>query len=153
VQKSITSEEKITSVMHDFIDAVNKRDVERAASYFQDDATWQTAEGTFKGMSEIKHYLTWANQTVQNTKVAETGIGLLVKGNTAVYESDQGGTYNGNGFSVRTICIHEFNGEKFQNVRTIHDRLDILKQTAATQGWFVRRTVNSIINRAEKGLR
>lgn len=152
MQKSITSEEKITSVMHDFIDAVIKGDVERAASYFQDDAIWQTAEGTFKGMSEIKRYLTWVNQTLQNTKIAEAGIGLVVKDNTAVYESDQGGTYKGKEVSVRTVCIHEFNGEKFQNVRTIHDRLDILKQSASTQGWFVRRTVNSIINSAEKGL-
>jgi len=150
--KSSTSEEMIATVMHEFIDAVNKRDVERAASYFQDDATWQTAEGTFKGKSEIKRYLTWVNQIVQNSKITETGIRLLVKGNTAVYESDQGGTYKGKEYSVRTICIHEFNGEKFQNVRTIHDRLDILKQTVSAEGWFARRAVNSIINTAEKGL-
>jgi hypothetical protein len=50
--KSSTSEEKIATVMHEFIDAVNKKDVEKAVSCFQDDATWQTAEGTFKGKSE-----------------------------------------------------------------------------------------------------
>lgn len=150
--KSSMPEEKIATVMHEFIDAVVKRDVEGAASCFQDDATWLTSEGTFKGKSEIKRYLTWINQRVQNIKFTETGVGLLVKGNTAVYESDQGGTYKGKEYAVHTICIHEFNGDKFQNVRTVRDRLDIIKQTVSTEGWFARRTVSSLVNAAEKGL-
>jgi ketosteroid isomerase-like protein len=146
------SEEEMATVMRQFIDAVVKGDVEKAASCFQDDATWQTADGTFKGKSEIKRYLTRVNQTVHNNRITETGIRLLVKGNIAVYESDQGGTYKGKEFAVRTICIHEFNGEKFQNVRTIHDRLAIVQQTVSAEGWFARRAVNSIVNTAEKGL-
>lgn len=147
------SEEKIASVMYEFVEAIVKKDVEKALSCFEDDASWQTNEGTFKGKSEIKRYLTWMNQVVSNPKITEAGIGLLVKGNKAVYESDQEGTYKGEKFGVRTICIHEFKGEKFQNVRTIFDRLSVVEQAASQEGWFTRRTVNSIVNRVEKGLR
>jgi ketosteroid isomerase-like protein len=144
------SEEKIASVMHEFIDALVKKDVEKALSCFADDASFQTDEGTFKGKSEIKRYLTWLANTVSNHKITEAGIGLLVKGNTVVYESDQEGTYQGRKFGMRVVCIHEFKGEKFQDVRTISDRLSVARQ--AVKGWMATRAVNSIVNAMEKGL-
>ena len=53
------SEERIVSIMHGFIEALVKKDVDQALSYFTDDASWKTNEGTFNGKSEIRHYLTW----------------------------------------------------------------------------------------------
>lgn len=144
------SEEKIASVMHEFVEALVKKDVDKALACFADDASWKTNEGTFKGKSELKRYLTWLANTVSVQKMTEAGIGLLVKGDTAVYESDQEGTYEGTKYGVRVICIHEFKGEKFQNVRTIFDRISIAKQ--ASKGWMTTRTVNAVVNRMEKGL-
>ena len=77
------SEEKIASVMHEFVEALVKLDVEKALSFFTDDASWKTNEGTFKGKSELKRYLTWMAKTVSNPTISEAGIGLLIKGNTA----------------------------------------------------------------------
>lgn len=136
--------------MHEFVEALVKKDVDKALSCFADDASWKTNEGTFKGKSELKRYLTWLANFVTIQKMTEVGIGLLVKGNAAVYESDQEGTYEGAKYEVRVICVHEFKGEKFQDVRTTYDRLTIVKQTA--KGWFTKRIVNSIVNRTEKGL-
>lgn len=144
------SEEKIAGIMREFVQALAEKDVEKALSYFADDASWRTNEGTFNGKSEIRNYLTWMSKTVSNPRITEAGIGCLVKGNTAVYESDQEGTYQGAKYGMRVICVHEFKGEKFQNVRTIYDRLSIAKQAA--KGWLSESVVNSIVNRMEKGL-
>lgn len=144
------SEEKIASVMHEFVDALVKQDVEKALSCFADDASWKTNEGTFKGKSELKRYLAWLARSISIQKMTDAGIGLLVKDNTAVYEIDQEGTYEGAKYQVRVICVHEFKGEKFQDVRTTFDRLSLAKQAA--NGWFTKRIVNSIVNRSEKGL-
>ena len=145
------SEEKIASVMYVFVEAVVKKDVEKALSCFEDDACCETTEGTFKGKSEIRRYLTWfANSKITNFKVTDAGIGLLIKGNTAVYENDQEGIYEGAKFKIRVVNMHEFKGEKFQKVRNIYDRLSVAKQAA--RGWFARRAVNAIVNAMEKGL-
>jgi ketosteroid isomerase-like protein len=144
------SEERLASVLREFVDAVNKKDVEKALSYFQDDASYQAVEGTFKGKSEIKRYLTWATQNSSNHKLTDAGIGLLVKGNTVVYENDLEGTYEGKKFVVREVSIVEFKDEKFQSVRGVSDRVSLLKQL--TKGWMATRTVNSIVNTMEKGL-
>jgi len=144
------SEEKIAGIMREFVQALVKKDVEKALSYFADDASWRTNEGTFNGKSGIKNYLTWMSKTISNPTITEAGIGLLVKGNTAVYESDQEGTFEGTKYGMRVICVHEFKGEKFQNVRTIYDRLSIAKQAA--KGLFSTRIVTSIVNQMEKGL-
>lgn len=148
--KKDMSEERIASVMREFSEAIAKKDVEKALSYFQDDASWQAEQGTFKGKGEIKRYLTVSFQTVPNLKMTDAGIGLLVKGNTAVYEHDQEGTYEGKKYVVRVVAIVEFKGEKFQNARTVSDRLSMVKQLA--KGWWATRTVNSIVNATEKGL-
>jgi ketosteroid isomerase-like protein len=142
--------EKIADIMHEFVQALVRKDVEKALSYFADDASWRTNEGTFNGKSEIRNYLTWMSKMISNPKITEAGIGLLVKGTTAVYESDQEGTYEGTKYGMRVICIHEFKGEKFQNVRTIYDRLSMAKQAA--KGLFSKSIVNSIVNRMEQGL-
>jgi ketosteroid isomerase-like protein len=103
--------------MHVFVEAVVKKDLEKALSCFEDDAVCETAEGTFKGKSEIRRYLTWfANSKITNFKVTDAGIGLLIKGNTAIYESDQEGIYEGAYCKTRTVSIYEFKGEKIQRV-------------------------------------
>jgi ketosteroid isomerase-like protein len=144
------SEEKIAGIMREFVQALVRKDVEKAVSYFADDASWRTNEGTFNGKSEIRNYLTWMSKMVENPRITDAGIGLLVKGNTAVYESDQEGTYEGTKYGMRVICVHEFKGEEFQNVRTIYDRLSLAKQAA--KGWLAESVVNSVVNRMEKGL-
>jgi ketosteroid isomerase-like protein len=150
LESETVASEKIAGIMREFVQSLVKKDVEKALSYFADDASWRTNEGTFNGKSEIRRYLTWAARTVSNPRITEAGIGLLVKGNTAVYESDQEGTYEGTKYGMRVICIHEFKGEEFQNVRTIYDRLSMAKQAA--KGLFSKSIVNSIVNRMEKGL-
>jgi len=53
------SEEKIVSVIRDFVEAYVKRDVEKMLSFLTEDVVWVNPEGTFKGKEEAKRFLTW----------------------------------------------------------------------------------------------
>ena len=145
------TEQQIKSIMRDYIKALVARDVEKTLSFFAEDATWVTPSGTFKGKGELKRYLTWENQVTPDLKVTETGIKIMVQGNTGVYEHIFLGTSEGMKWEVLAMCVYEFTGDKIQNLRTVYDRLLIAKQTA--RGMLAKKAVNSIVNAFEKGLR
>ena len=145
------SEEKLVSVIRDFVEVHARRDVEKTLSFLTDDVVWVSPKGTFKGKEEVKRFFTWATQRTPDLKVRDTGIGIMVKGNKAVYEYVfEGVNAEGTKFEAHGIDIYEFSGEKIQQLRYLDDRLTIAKQVA--KGWFARRVVGLIMNRAEKGL-
>jgi len=145
------SEKKIESLMRDYIEAVVKKDVEKALSLFAEDAVYVTPEGTFKGKKELKRYLTWSAQSVPDLTVRDAGIEIVVKGNKGVYEHVLEGTIEGMKYEALAICVYEFSDEKIQRLRSVYDRLSIGKQVA--KGWLAKRLVSSFVKRAEKGLR
>lgn len=145
------SEAKIKSAMHDFLNALTERDVEKALSFCTEDAAWVTPQGTFKGKGELKRYVTWLNQTTPDLKITETGIGIVAQGNNGVYEHVLSGTFEGMKWEILAMCAYEFSEEKIQNIRTVYDRLWMAKQVV--KGMLAKKAVNSIINAAEKGLR
>ena len=51
------AEKEIESIIRDFVDALEKKDMDIVLSFFTDNATWVTTEGTFKVKEEIKKYL------------------------------------------------------------------------------------------------
>jgi predicted ester cyclase len=144
------SEENIENAMHNFMAAIVERDVEKSLSFFAEDAAYVTPEGTFKGKEELRRYLTWVIQDIPDLTAIDTGIGIIVKGNKAVYEHTLAGTINGVKCRWLSICTYEFSEGKIQRLRSVYDRLSIGKQVA--QGWFAKRVLNSFIKRAEKGL-
>ena len=144
------SEKKIEGIMRDFVKAIEEQNVEKALSFLTDDAEYVTPEGTFKGKEEVRRYLIWGTRTTLYQKVRDAGIGIMVRGNRAVFEHIVEGTYEGTRYEALTICVYEFSDEKIQHLRTVVDRLSIAKQVA--KGWFAKRIMNSIIARAEKGL-
>jgi len=145
------SEEKIVSVIRDFVEAYARRDVEKTLSFLTEDVVWVAPEGTFKGKEEVKRFFTWLAQRTPNLKVRDAGIGIMVKGNKAVYEYVfEGINAEGAKFEAHGIDIYEFSGEKIQQLRYLDDRLTIAKQVA--KGWLARKVVSVIVNRAEKGL-
>jgi limonene-1,2-epoxide hydrolase len=144
------SEKKIEDIMRNFVKAIEEKNIEKAISFLTDDADYVTPEGTFKGKEELRRYLTWGTQTTPDQKVRDAGIGIMVKGNKAVFEHAVEGMYEGMKYEALTICVYEFSDEKIQHLRTVVDRLSIAKQVA--KGWFAKRIMNSIIAHAEKGL-
>ena len=144
-------EEKIESVLRAWGAALETKDVEKALSLVADDAVWMNDEGTFKGKEEWKRYLTWLSKGIAEGKFKDTGIGVMVKGNKAVWQYTLEGTLDGMKFEVPGVCLYEFKNEKIFQHTTITDRLTLAKQVV--KGAVQKRIVNSIVNTAEKGLR
>lgn len=144
------SEEKIEKVIRGCCEATTKRDLERMLSFYVEDATLVTPEGTFKGKEEIKRYLTWTVQFTPKLTVTDAGIGILVRGNKAIYEQLLEGTTEGREWRALCTCIYEFSEEKIQHQRIFYDRLSIDKQVA--HPWLAKKVVNWFVKRAEKGL-
>jgi len=146
------SEEKIVSIIRDFVEAYEKRDVEKMLSFLTEDVVWVDHVGTFKGKEEAKHFLTWEAQTTPGLKIRDAGIGIMVKGNKAVYEHvfDSVSLDGGKCHGMSGIGVFEFKDEQIQQHRLLYDRLSVVKQTA--KGWFAKKVVDAIVNRWEKGL-
>ncbi len=144
------AEEKIAGIMRDFVKSLSARDVEKGLSFCTDDAVWVTPMGTFKGKEELKRYMGGMARISPEMKVTDSGIGIVVQGNKAVYEHVISGTFQGQKWEVLAMCAYEFSNDKIKSMRTVFDRLLMAKQSA--RGWFATRAVNSIVNAMEKGL-
>jgi len=153
-----TSEEKILNVIHDFEEAYVKRNVEKTLSFLREDVVWVQPEGTFKGKGEVKRLLTWLPKSFwySQIKVRDAGVGILVKGDKAIYEQIiEGVSAHGRTYEASMMSIFEFNGEKIQQYRTLCDRMTLGKQGCGKQGyggWIDRRIITGILNTWEGGL-
>jgi len=145
------SDERILSIMRDCFGAMEKGDVEKGLSFWAEDGVWITPAGTFKGKEEVKRYLTWMAQSMQDVKITETGNGIIAQGDKAFVEHNIAGTSQGMRAEVLAVCAWEFNNGKIQRMSTVMDRLSMARQGA--KGWLAKWLVNSIVKRAEKGLR
>ncbi len=145
------SEEKIARVVRDFVEAYTRRDVDKVLSFLTEDVVWVQPEGALKGKEEVKHTFTYMTQKTPELRIRDAGIGILVKGNRAVYEwVYEGSTSDGRRFrEIPGITVYEFSGEKIQQYREYYDRLSMAKQVA--KGWFEKTIVGTIVNRWEKG--
>ncbi|MBA7677799.1 hypothetical protein ES703_86063 [subsurface metagenome] len=147
----LSEEEKIKSMVRNFIEAIEKKDVDRALSFFAKDAAWVTPEGTFKGKKELRRYLIWLAQSTPNLTITQIKIGIMAEENKAVYEHLLKSAIEGMKWEVPVICVYEFSGEKIQYLRFVYDRLSMVNQIA--KGWLAKSVVSSIIKLVEKGLR
>ncbi len=145
------SKKELINMMREFIDALNKKDLEKSLSFFAEDADWLNTEGKFKGKEELKKYLKWVFGISPDQKVIESGVKIIAEEDKAVYEHILEGSFEGIKYQVLALCIYESKGDKFQHLRTTYDRLSMAKQLA--KGPVAKTAVNSIINRMEKGLK
>jgi ketosteroid isomerase-like protein len=146
------------SIIRDFVEAVIKHDAEKTLSFLTEDAVWVQPEGIFKGKEEVKRLLArlpksfWYSQP----KVRDAGVGILVKGNKAVYEQIiEGISAHKRAFEAPAVSIFEFSGEKIQRYSTLCDRMTLGKQACGEQhigGWIDRKILGGILNTWEGGL-
>lgn len=144
------AKEEIISIMRNFKDAYNKKDLEELLSFFTEDADCVFPYGVFKGKEEIKSYFKWVFEIIPDQKVIESGVKIIAEEDRAVYEHIFEGSYEGMKYQILALCIYEFKGDKIQHTRTTFDRLSLAKQVA--KGKMAKMAVNSIINQMEKGL-
>ena len=146
------SEEKIVSLVRDFAEASVKQDVEKRLSLLTEDVVFAYPEGTFKGKEEAKRFLTWDAQITPDVKLRDAGIGIMVKGNKAIYEHvfDSVSLDGGKSHDTPAIGVFEFKDGKIQQHKLLYDRLSVAQQAA--KGWFARKVVGAVVNGWEKGL-
>jgi len=144
-------EKEMENTIRSFVDSLEKKDVDRALSFFTDDATWFTTQGIFKGKEKIKRYITWMANSLTDIKFSDDGVGIIAKDNKAVYQTTYDSKYKGTKIRVGNVCTYEFSGDKIKNHWIITDRLAMAKQAAKGHP-IATRVVNSIIARTEQGL-
>lgn len=145
------SEMNIETLIRNFLDAYMKQDVDGTLSFFAGNADWQVPEGVFKG-KEAKRYLTWVFKMNRQIKFRDAGIGLVVKGNKAVYEYMlEAVTSKGMKYETPGICIYEIGDGKIKQHRVLYDRLSVASQAA--KGTVSKRVIKSVLSTMEKGLR
>jgi len=144
------NDKEIENTIRNFVDALEKKDIDRVLLPFNDDATWFTTQGIFKGKEEIKRYVSWMSKSLTGVKFTNDGVGIIIQGNKAVYQTIFESTYEGIKIKVNNVCTYEFSGENIKNHWIITDRLSMAKQAAT--GPIARKAVNTIIARMEKGL-
>ena len=135
--------------IRDFIHNLESGEVDGALSFFADDCEWITNEGTFRGKGEIESYLKWMKNVLSNVRFYDDGVGILVEGDSAIYQHVYEGSYEGRTIHVRSICTYKFSGDKCIYHISLSDRLAIAHQAA---GALPGLAVNTIIRQVEKGL-
>ena len=73
------SKEELISMMRNFRDALNKKDLEKSLSFFTEDADWVNPNGEFKGKEEIKNYLIWGFEISPDQRVIESGVKIIAE--------------------------------------------------------------------------
>ena len=145
------TDQQIKDAIRSFLKAWATGDTKQALSFFAEDAVCIGPPGTFKGTAQIEKYLTWVNRGTRDYKVTETGIGIITQGATAADEHRLSGTSNGMKWEIPAVCIYEFKNGKIANMRGFYDLLSQVQQS--TKGMFAKWIVNTVVNRAQKGLR
>jgi ketosteroid isomerase-like protein len=126
---SMTNEE-IKGVIRGFLQASSSGDSSKALSFMTDDAN-VTAWGTvFRGKSEVRRYLDWMMSRSAETKITETGVGIVTSGNTGIVEHVISGVVEGKRYDVPAVCIYELRDNKIREVRGFSDRLHMAQQAA-----------------------
>ena len=144
-------EEKMASIMREFVKAMAAGDAEKAISNLAEDAVWVTPYGDYKGKEAIKQSVVAMSRNMKDMKVTETGNGIIVQGDKAFFEHILSGTFGDKKFEMLAMCAYEFSGDKIKNIRSVYDRLLTAQQVVT--GWPARSIVNMVVKQSEKGMK
>jgi ketosteroid isomerase-like protein len=145
------ADEKTATIMRDFLRALEAEDVDKVVSFFAEDGVWVAPEGTFKGKERLRRYLGWQFGQARDMKITERGNGIIAQANQAFIEHVITGTLNGVRAEYLALCAWELKDDKIKEIRTVYDRLSLVKQAA--RGWLAKWLVGQVVKQAEKGLR
>ena len=145
------AEKNIESSIRDMVAALEKNEVDKVLTFFADNAVWYAPEGEFKGKDEIRRYITWLTSTGRVEKFEDAGIGIIVKGNKAVYEYVCEAIFEGTPIREPGVCLYEFSDGKCVYHRSIFDRISGAKQ--GVTGFIAKRVVTTVLDQLEEGLR
>jgi len=145
------TDEQMKNAIRGALQSLAAGDIDKSVSYFAADVAYKDPFGTFNGIAELKRYFAAVSKTFKESKVTETGIGIVIMGNIGISEHIISATMRGMKGQVADVNIFEFKNDKIQTVRGYLDRLAIAKQAA--KGPIEKMMVNMLVNSMEKGLK
>ena len=89
------TDEKHAEMMKEFVKSLEASDIEKALSFCTEYITFVNPYGTYEGKEKVRLYLVWMLDTLKDITFTETGVGILVKGDKAVYEHIIKGKHDG----------------------------------------------------------
>jgi ketosteroid isomerase-like protein len=144
-------EEKIASIMREFVKAMAEGDASKTASYAVDDVVSVTPYGTIQGKEALKQNVLAMARNMKNMKITETGNGIIVQGDKAFFEHILSGTFQDKKYEMLAMCAYEFSGDKIKKVRSVYDRLLTAQQVV--KGWPATPIVNMVVKQSEKSMK
>ena len=145
------TDEEMKNAIRGTLQSLAAGDIDKSLLYFAADVMYIDPFGTFKGIAELKRYFTAVSKTFKESKVTETGIGIVIMGNIGISEHIISATMRGMKGQVAEVNIFEFKNDKIQSARGFLDRLAIAKQAA--KGPIEKMMVSMLVNSMEKGLK
>jgi len=140
----------VKKIVSDCIASWDSHDADKIVSFFTEDGDWTRPEGVFKGKEELKRCFNVTLFNVKNIKLTVSGNGIITEGNKAYNELMVSGIYMGKKVEFLEIDAYECSDGKIKHVRSVYDRLSVVKQAA--KGWLPKMMVNSMVKQTEKGL-
>ena len=129
-------ESRIHSAIRGFIGAWMEGDVQRASSYFTEDAVWTTPQGSFQGRAGVERYARWALAVNRDLEARETDGGFIV--------------HEGRAWKLPAFCHYTVRDGRIASLRTYMDLLSQADQLSP--GGLARLAVGAIQRAVRKGL-
>lgn len=147
----------LVSRTKEFEDAYVARDVDRLLALFADDAELTWAPGTFRGKDEIRKALEWDVRLSPTASVRDVGCGMVVSGQTVVWERVVSSTAEGIPYEEPAVTVYQFDGEgRIVRLRSYYDKLALMHQVASrypgVKGWVFRKVTGYLVALGSKGL-
>ena len=137
--------------MREFVKTWEAEDIEKSLSLFNEDAVVTDPLGTFRGRDAIRHSLTAMFKNNKNTKITETGNGIITQGNKAFFEFTISTYIQSKKCEFLVMCAYEISDGKFKTITTVYDRLLIAQQAA--KGWLPKTLINMVTKQMEKAMK
>lgn len=123
-------DEKIKSIIRNYIKSFEEKNEKKVLSYFNDDATWIAPQCKFTGKKEIRGYVLWLFENIEDLTFIDDGIGIMVNGNEAVYQHIFKATIKDVKIKIPSMFIFKFIGNKFCNQRIMSNWFELTKETS-----------------------
>ena len=148
----------VEEIVERYRDAFDRRDVEAALELFADDAVLVWApKRAFVGKAGVRQALEWDVSLSPTARTQLSGVGVLVKGDTAVVESVVHESADGIAYECPVLTVFELGEDrKIRRLRAYYDKLGIMQEVGSKypgiKGWVLKRVINLLVAQGEKGL-
>ena len=149
--------EELARRAEEFRSASEDRDVERMLALFADDAEATMAPGTFRGKAAIRKLFEWEVRLSPVATSKDTGLGMVVVGQSVVWERQVSETAEGVSYTTDAVTILGFDDSGLiRRYRSYYDKLAVMEQIASGMsgiyGLFARALVGYLVALGKKGL-